>query len=520
MIDERLKILVNGNGKLIPSRTNILYLKKHNLYDIINKYFDDSYSLIEKIYCLINDIYVRKKCKCGNEIKFNYGYANFCCKKCASNDKDVLRKNKEGVSKALKKAYQKRGDEIKKKRNKTLYEKYNLQVNSPFEIPEIQQKAKITTKKRYGVDNVFYLKKFRSDGKFESQKKSIKDNKFKGYDIKYIEKNKILIKDYCDIHGDVEMDCINFYNRTFRNRRGIKCPLCNPINSFSSLEIEMDNILKQLKILNYQKNTQKIINPYELDFYFPEHKIAIELNGIYWHSEIHKDKNYHKMKTDLCVQKGIRLIHIWEDDFYDKREIVISVLKYLFNKIERKIYARKCKIKNIDSKTYRNFLKEYHMQGIINSSIKYGLFFENELISIMGIGKTRIPLGTKDKEGIFELHRFCSKNNLVVVGGASKLLSFFEKNNEYKKIISYAKRDYSNGNLYDKIGFKLDKICDPGYYWIINDKRKHRFNYRKNMIINESNKHLTATEIMHNKGYYRCYDSGNFKFLKTKFINK
>jgi len=112
------------------------------------------------------------------------------------------------------------------------------------------------------------------------------------------------------------------------------------------------------------------------------------------------------------------------------------------------------------------------------------------------------------------LQRYCSLKNTNIIGGASKLFSHFIKNNNnFEKIISYAKRDYSSGNLYKILGFKLNKICDPGFYWLIDGIRKHRYNYRKDRIVNEENKNLTAVEIMHNLGYIRCFDSGNYKFI-------
>jgi very-short-patch-repair endonuclease len=515
MKDKVKSILVGPNNNIIPQRSNKEFLKKHNLYNYINDSYDDSYSLSEKIYCIVNNLDKRKQCKhCGKELIFNHGYSTFCSRKCSNNYPEVLEKNKKNVSKSLKIAYSERGDQIKEKRKKTLYEKYNEESSSPFGISCIQDKIKNTIKERYGVDNVFYLDKFRSNGKEISQKRSIEFNKLNGYDIEYLNKGEILVKSLCKIHGDVKIDTSTFYNRTYKERTGIVCPICNPKNSFSSLETEFEKILIDLNI-NYIKNSKKLIYPYELDFYVPDKNLAFELNGIYWHSELHKDKNYHYKKSNLCEEQGIQLIHIWEDDFYDNYELIKSICESKLGLNHNKIYARKCSIEEISSYEYRKFLNENHIQKSINSSIRYGLFYNKELVSVLGLGKLRIPLGSKNKTNTYELHRFCSKKYYTVVGGASKLLSHFEKNYKWEEIITYAKRDYSNGNLYYNLDFHFIKNTGPGYYWLVDNKRKHRYNYRKDKIANKHNKHLTAVEIMHNKGYVRCYDSGNLKFNKT-----
>jgi len=246
MINEIKRHLLRVDGKLVAQRININYLKNHNLYDFIINTFDDTYSLIEKIYCLTHDLSSRKVCKiCEKELKFKYNYPTFCSRECLNKDPDILEKNKIGVSKSLKLAYKERGDEIKEKRANTILKKYGTKTCSPFGVPEIQNQIKDTIYEKYGVTNVLYLEKFRKT-KETFQKKSIKFNKLNGYDVEYLEKGKIKIKNLCKIHGDVQMDCVNFYNRFHRNRDGVGCTICNPINSFSSLESNFENLIKEI----------------------------------------------------------------------------------------------------------------------------------------------------------------------------------------------------------------------------------------------------------------------------------
>jgi very-short-patch-repair endonuclease/endogenous inhibitor of DNA gyrase (YacG/DUF329 family) len=301
----------------------------------------------------------RKHCKtCGADIKFNHTYTTFCSRKCSNADPEILMKNKIGVSKSLKKAYENRGDEIKQKRNNTLKKRYGEEVSSPFELADIKNKIENTLLEKYGVKNIFYLKEYRSNGRQVSEDKSIIRNKLFGYDIEYIDKNLIKIHNLCKIHGDVIMKANDFYNRTYRDRKDIQCVLCNPIGSYSSFELKFEELIKKLNITNYHKNYKKLISPLEVDFYFPDYNLAIELNGVYWHSELYKDKNYHKQKVDLCESNGVRLIQIWEDDFYNKREIIESMIKHIFKLNDKTIYARQCTIKEISlsMQTIKNVL--------------------------------------------------------------------------------------------------------------------------------------------------------------------
>jgi hypothetical protein len=184
-------------------------------------------------------------------------------------------------------------------------------------------------------------------------------------------------------------------------------------------------------------------------------------------------------------------------------------------KTENKIYARKCDIRyDINIKDIKNFLEKNHIQGYVGSSVKIGLFYNNELVSLMTFGNRRIAMGkkiTSNRE--YELLRFCNKINTNVVGGASKLFKSFIKNYNPKEITTYADRSISQGQLYINLGFYFLKKTQPNYYYIVDGIRKYRFNYRKDKLIKdgyESNK--SEHEIMLERKIYRIYDSGCLKF--------
>lgn len=244
----------------------------------------------------------------------------------------------------------------------------------------------------------------------------------------------------------------------------------------------------------------------ELDIYLPDLKLAFEFNGLYWHSEKYVNIDYHKNKTELCENKNVQLIHIYEDDWNYKQEIVKSRILNLLGK-SKVIYARKCDIKEVTPKESRIFFTENHIQGYCNSNIRLGLFYNDDLVSLMTFGNSRFE---KNKT---ELLRFCNKLNTTVVGGASKLFNYFLNNNKINSIISYADRSWSNGSLYRQLGFKQIDEIQPNYSYIVDGKRENRFKYRKSVLVEQGeDKNKTEHEIMLEREIYRIYDSGSLKF--------
>jgi hypothetical protein len=194
------------------------------------------------------------------------------------------------------------------------------------------------------------------------------------------------------------------------------------------------------------------------------------------------------------------------------------MLKQKIGVTENKIYARKTIIKELKNNEIIKFLNENHLQGFVNGNVNLGLFFNEELVSIMTFGKKRLSLGYKNNiKGEYELLRFCNKINTNVIGGASKLFNYFIKNFDFKNIISYADRSWSIGNIYKLLGFNLIGKTEPNYFYIIDDHRENRFKYRKDkLIIQGFDSTKSEHEIMIERGYFRIYNSGNLKFIYEK----
>jgi hypothetical protein len=161
------------------------------------------------------------------------------------------------------------------------------------------------------------------------------------------------------------------------------------------------------------------------------------------------------------------------------------------------------------------FLNDNHLQGYVNSSIRVGLYYGDELVSLMAFGKKRGSLGNKGKQNDWELYRFCNKLNTSIAGGASKLLKYFINNYHPNSIESFSSNDISNGELYKTLGFSYLSITKHSYWYIDKDmNRYHRFKFRKSELVkNGENPSESEFEIMKAKGYYRIYDSGQTKYI-------
>lgn len=307
---------------------------------------------------------------------------------------------------------------------------------------------------------------------------------------------------------------------------GTRCPYCTNGKHFSKEEKEILSYIKKIYKGKIISNDKKVLKGKELDIYLPELKIAIEFDGLYWHSELFTENNYHLWKTETCEEQGIKLIHIFEDEWNVKKKIVKDKIKTLLRLNTKKIYARECIIKEIDNNTKNIFLEKNHIQGKDNSSIRLGLYtstkyYDKEvLVAVMTFCKPRKALGQNKKTLYdYELSRYAGILGYNILGGFSKLLKYFERNYEWTNIITYADRRWSTGNVYLKNNFVLNHISKPNYWYFdrTNVKfRYHRYSFRKSElkklfpeIYNES---LSEREIMRKARYNRIYDCGNYVF--------
>lgn len=349
-----------------------------------------------------------------------------------------------------------------------------------------------------------------SKKQFSDKAKKVHEDRYLYDKVKYVT-NKDKVKITCKEHGVFEQ-------RPDKHLVGEGCPVCSAHFTKSKAEKRLSEYVSQLvpdeKVIS---GDRELIYPNELDVFIPNKKLAIEYNGLHWHSDLNIKDSYHLDKTEKCLDRGTRLVHLFEDEWADKKCIVKSRIVNLLGTTKNKIYARKCEIREVCTPAAMTFLDSNHLQGRLGATIKLGLYYNNSLVSLMTFGKLRKSLGQSHKEGHYELLRFCNVLNTSVVGGASKLLKYFENVWSPCRIISYADRRWSEGDLYYQLGFELVRKSAPNYFYTKGKKRESRFKYRKSELIRLGwgTKEQTEREIMSSKGYNRIYDCGALVFHKT-----
>ncbi len=514
-------------------KTREVWVKKNkpNMYEEIKSFVSDNNlnvnSFKEELYHYLFEVTEIPKClNCNKDLKFgrtiSENYGTYCSLSCTNSHEQHI-------------------ENVKLTNNK----KYG--GNSPLSSDEVKNKIQTTNIKKYGVKNLFsdvnYIKekvieKHSVDhiSKLESTKIKIKKsnlnrygvttplllpkNRNKGLDSrKEVFLNKYGHNQVINVDGtEITMLC-NSCNKEFlinrnvlyhRNMFGVElCTLCHPMNSsVSHKEKELIKFIESLgiEVILHDRN---ILDGKELDILIPDKKIAIEFDGLYWHTEKYVGKTYHMDKTKKCENKGIQLIHVFEDEWDFNREIVKSRLKIKLGIVENKIFGRNCKVVSIDKQTKRKFLNDNHIQGSCGSSINIGLEFDGELTSIMTFGKRPFLNGYE-----YELVRFCNKLNTVVVGGATKLFKNFITEYQPKNVVSYSDNRWGNGLVYEKMGFTLLDVGKPNYWYFKNEKREYRFKYRKDILVSMGyDKNKTETQIMDELGYNKIYDCGSRKFI-------
>ncbi|WMI31857.1 hypothetical protein GBBBJNDB_00154 [Pseudomonas phage Callisto] len=321
-------------------------------------------------------------------------------------------------------------------------------------------------------------------------------------------RDKVIIT--CPIHGDFNQ--IAYYHTAGHGCQ--KCDLDKVAETTyrSKAEIEIFDLVK-----SYCSDTIHSYNKFgfELDIYVPSKNLAIEYNGLYWHSSKHietdqKYKTYHLDKTTTCEQNNIQLLHIFDNEWHTKKDIWISVIKNKLG-LSNKIYARKTEIKEVNFDDAKQFAETNHLQGHAQFRHAYGLYYSDQLVSLLTIAKPRF-----NKNANWEIVRFCNLNNTSVIGGFSKLLKVVSCNFT-GKIVSYANRRWSAGNVYEKNGFAKTSIIAPGFYYTDFKDTYNRLSFSKDKAkvkLKNYNNSVSVVENIYANGYGRIWDSGNIVYTK------
>lgn len=392
-------------------------------------------------------------------------------------------------------------EEVKERRKRTMLEKYG--VENAMQNPEISQKSLQTYRNNWISSSENDVIGYTPDGQWICK-------------CPHPECNKCTEKYF--------IIPVRLHSGRINGKTEI-CTRLLPIgDTRSSLEIGICRLLDTYNI-NYETSNRSILGGRELDIYIPDKKIAIECNGVYWHSYENKPMKYHLNKWQECKNQGIQLLTIWEDWIINKPDIVKSLLLSKLGIYEHRIGARQCKVVEVNPKAASEFLDKNHIQGASTSTVKLGLEYKGELVALMTFGKRKPGQGRKGDPD-WELLRFCSLRGWQIQGGAQKLFTHFLKTYKPEKVVSFSSNDISIGNLYRTLGFTSDEKPTLSYWYInIRDmERYHRFTFSKNQIIKKGmapdlDKSLwTEREVMEKTDYVRIYDCGQLKWIYNNLL--
>lgn len=442
-------------------------------------------------------------------------------------------------------------DEVKNKRKQTVLSKYG--VEEVFQSEDVQTKISSTNlhkygsenpmhseighqrylealRKKYGVDNISQLEEIahkiqsshilRHADQITDEQARENYLKFKNDPVGYIQhlNGDITIRELAISLGYSNSDRI--YQVCHENPE----LLAYLAECKHNLEHEIYKFLSEDLGCNVIMHDRKHIAPYEIDMWLPDHQIGIEINDTYthnsslpnhWDNSI-KPADYHKAKTDLAQTSGIRLIHIFEYNWINRQDIVKSIIRNAVGCTRERYFARKLAIKEVDSTACERFLGANHIQGSMISAIRLGLFNNDDLVSLMTFNKTRHTIGRRNQdEDVWELGRFCSSLNTQVVGGASKLFKYFISTYQPRKVISFSSRSYTTGRIYERLGFHLVSVSDPGYMWVnmntnlaLNRVDCQKHNLPKLFKDDGIDLNKTEQQIMVEHGFVQVFDSG------------
>ena len=356
-------------------------------------------------------------------------------------------------------------------------------VENPFQLESVKEKSRKTNLERFGVEFISQstdikkkIRKTISELDKDSVNRKREVTNLEKWGVKNVSQSE-------EIKGKKEETNIKNWgssnNKKAESFRTVKwktiiCTECNPINKHQSgKEILLLNYIKSIYSGEVVQNFR--IERMEIDIYLTQLNLGFEFNGVWWHSDEYKRKSFHLDKTNFFTKREIKLIHIWEDDWDIKSDIIKSQIKNWLG-LSNRIWARNCHVKEVNVSDSIEFLNKNHIQGGIGSNLKLGLYYKNELISLMTFdnleGRKRMTTGN------WNINRFCNKLGSTVVGGASKIFKYFIKNYEVKRVISYSDKDWSTGGLYEKLNFTKISENSVDYKYVVDGKRVHKSNFK------------------------------------------
>lgn len=390
-----------------------------------------------------------------------------------------------------------------------LNEKYG--VDNVFQLEEIKNKIKKVNIEKYGCECYLQTKEAR-DKRRNFSVENLKNKVHKKLDsycnnIEFESDSNIRLKndDGSLYYQKLKCTCKcgHIYETNVRIQQ--RCPKCfkqDWMNGTSLLENEIYEYCVSIYDGDIIRNDRKILEGKELDLYFPELSLAVEIDGDFWHGFHSLDmslfnvmKNSADEKKVKCQDKGIRLITIKECDYRDRPDVFKRFLK---NNIlpKEKIFARKCEFRTIENNEYKSFLEKYHVNGYRPAKEKYGLFYNNELVCVAGF--------SKHVKYDYECIRLAFKTGIQIVGGWNKIIKNFGR-----RFLHYVNLQYFPGENKTGVGYRFSKNG------IILSRNTMQKNTRLLKYCENYNKDLNDIQNAVENGFNVIFDNGNDIQIKS-----
>lgn len=301
------------------------------------------------------------------------------------------------------------------------------------------------------------------------------------------------------------------YNRTQPGRM-TGCPHCAAASYVSRFEREVASYVLSLGI-EIETTVRRFSNVGELDILVPGLNVAIECQGVFWHSEHFRPKGAHAAKRAACEALGIRLIQVWEDDWSDRRPIVERMLAHKLGfSVQERIAARTTTVRAVGTTEARAFLNANHIQGFTGATHHLGLEHDGSLVAVMSLKRTGKP-------GELRLERYATAAH--VLGGQSKLIRYAEKTIPgWTRLVTFADHEVSDGSLYERTGWVKDGELAPDYKYLVRGQRVHKFNFRLTRFRSDPmlkfEEGLSERALARLNSIPRVWDSGKTRYLYSR----
>lgn len=311
------------------------------------------------------------------------------------------------------------------------------------------------------------------------------------------------VKAYCYEHGP-------FSQAVFQHLRGQGCPICNESKASHSFIDFLEQQAKVEREASLCNDTRR-----RWDAYLPEFNLAFEFNGTYWHSDKFRNSVYHRNKYSAAMEKGIRTVTIYEDEWTEKRQIVEKLVLSLLGKQTKALHARKLTVTVPTAQQARAFFEAYHIQGMPSASRYLALTDGESIEAVLAYAMRATGRGQVASETQAEITRYATKSR--VNGGFTRLLASLQKSQpRLEKLTTFSDIRMFDGSMYAKCGFTNTERLPPDYFYIKGGRRYHKANAQKDRLAYpDHEKSYTELELAEFNGLHRVYDCGKLRWELT-----